>query len=184
MNPIAEMHRLFRNYPEAIRNTMVIAEACTFALDELKYVYPEEINKSGRSPLEELEYLCFKGAHAFYGEVIPEKVLNMIAHEMDFVRKMDYANYFLFVEDIVREARSRGILCQGRGSAANSAICFCLGVTSVDPMKFDLLFERFILRTGMNRRILMWILSTNGGRKLCSTSIPSMAVTVQGLWRR
>ena len=144
MKPVEEMHRLFRNYPEAIHNTIVIAEACSFALDELKYVYPEEINKSGRSPLEELEYLCMKGAHAFYGAVIPQKVLNMIAHEMDFVRKMDYANYFLFVEDIVREARSRGILCQGRGSAANSAICFCLGVTSVDPMKFDLLFERFI----------------------------------------
>jgi len=144
MKPVDEMKRLFRRYPEAIRNTLVIAESCTFSLDELKYVYPEEINQSGRSPLEELEHLTWKGAHAFYGEVIPEKVVNMVHHEMEFVKKMDYANYFLFVEDIVREARSRGILCQGRGSAANSAICFCLGVTSVNPMKFDLLFERFI----------------------------------------
>ena len=144
MKEVAEMERLFRKYPEAIKNTMVISEACNFSLDELKYVYPEEINKSGRSPLEELEYLTWKGAHEFYGEDIPEKVVNMIHHEMAFVKQMDYANYFLFVEDIVREARSRGILCQGRGSAANSAICFVLGITSVNPMKFDLLFERFI----------------------------------------
>lgn len=144
MKEVAEMERLFRKYPSAIQNTMVIAEACNFSLDELKYVYPEEINKSGRSPLDELEYLTWKGAHEFYGETIPEKVVNMINHEMAFVKQMDYANYFLFVEDIVREARSRGILCQGRGSAANSAICFVLGITSVNPMKFDLLFERFI----------------------------------------
>ena len=144
MKPVDEMKRLFRRYPEAIKNTLVISEACTFSLDELKYVYPEEINKSGRPPLEELEYLTWKGAHEFYGEIIPEKVVNMVRYEMEFVKKMDYANYFLFVEDIVREARSRGILCQGRGSAANSAICFCLGVTSVNPMKFELLFERFI----------------------------------------
>ncbi|SDF94002.1 error-prone DNA polymerase [Pedobacter terrae] len=144
MKEVAEMERLFRKYPSAIQNTMAIAEACEFSLDELKYVYPEEINKSGRSPLEELEYLTWKGAHEFYGEVIPDKVVNMINHEMEFVKQMDYANYFLFVDDIVREARSRGILCQGRGSAANSAICFVLGITSVNPMKFDLLFERFI----------------------------------------
>lgn len=144
LKPVEEMQRLFRKYPEAIENTLRISEACSFSLDELKYVYPEEINQSGRSPLEELEYLTWKGAHEFYGEVIPDKVVSMVHHEMNFVKQMDYANYFLFVEDIVREARSRGILCQGRGSAANSAICFCLGVTSVNPMKFDLLFERFI----------------------------------------
>ncbi|GAA4196109.1 error-prone DNA polymerase [Pedobacter jeongneungensis] len=144
MKEVAEMERLFRKYPSAIKNTMIIAEACNFSLDELKYVYPEEINQSGRSPMEELEFLTWKGAHEFYGEEIPEKVVKMIHHEMEFVRQMDYANYFLFVEDIVREARSRGILCQGRGSAANSAICFVLGITSVNPMKFDLLFERFI----------------------------------------
>jgi error-prone DNA polymerase len=144
LKPVAEMHRLFRRYPDTIRNTIAISEACTFSLEELKYVYPVEINPSGRSPLEELEYLTWKGAHDFYGDTIPDKVIKMVNYEMDFVRKMDYANYFLFVEDIVREARSRGILCQGRGSAANSAICFCLGITSVNPMKFDLLFERFI----------------------------------------
>ncbi|MHA4896293.1 error-prone DNA polymerase [Pedobacter sp. PWIIR3] len=144
LKPVEEMHRLFRKYPEAIANTLKISEACTFSLDELKYVYPEEINQSGRPPLEELEYLTWKGAHDFYGEVIPEKVVNMVLYELEFVKKMDYANYFLFVEDFVREARSRNILCQGRGSAANSVICFCLGITSVNPMKFDMLFERFI----------------------------------------
>ncbi|GGH02630.1 error-prone DNA polymerase [Pedobacter zeae] len=144
MKPVEEIKRLFRRYPEAIKNTLVIAEACTFSLDELKYVYPEEINQSGRPPLEELEYLTWKGARALYGKEIPEKVVNMVRYELEFVKKMDYANYFLFVEDIVREARSRGILCQGRGSAANSVICFCLGITSVNPTKFDLLFERFI----------------------------------------
>src|SRR5690606_27626005 len=82
--------------------------------------------------------------HEMYGEVIPEKVVQMVKHELKFVKEMEYANYFLFVEDIVREDRRRGILCQGRGSAANSAICYCLGITSVDPATFDLLFERFI----------------------------------------
>ena len=144
LKPVDEIYRLFRRHPEAFENTLHLSEACTFSLDELKYVYPEEINKSGRSPLEELEYLTWKGAHQFYGKVIPEKVTDMVNREMEFVKQMDYANYFLFVEDIVREARNRKILCQGRGSAANSAICFCLGITSVNPMKFNLLFERFI----------------------------------------
>lgn len=139
-----EMQRIFRPYPEAIANTQEIADACTFSLDELKYIYPEEINQSGRTPFEELTHLTWEGARKFYGDVIPEKVVNSIDHELRFVEEMDYANYFLFVEDIVREARRRGILCQGRGSAANSAVCFCLGITSVDPTKFDLLFERFI----------------------------------------
>lgn len=139
-----EMHRIFRPYPEAIANTQEIANACTFSLDELKYVYPEEINQSGRTPFEEVTHLTWEGAKNFYGDVIPEKVVNSINHELRFVEEMDYANYFLFVEDIVREARRRGILCQGRGSAANSAVCFCLGITSVDPTKFELLFERFI----------------------------------------
>ncbi|WP_316738492.1 error-prone DNA polymerase [Pedobacter aquatilis] len=144
LKPVEEIHRLFKKYPQALSSVLEISKACQFSLDELRYEYPIEINKSGRAPLEELEYLTWKGARAFYGEEVPEKVVNMIHHEMDFVRRMDYANYFLFVEDIVSEARRRGILCQGRGSAANSAVCFCLGITSVNPMKFDLLFERFI----------------------------------------
>ncbi|MBS7563823.1 error-prone DNA polymerase [Mucilaginibacter sp. Bleaf8] len=139
-----EMERLFRSYPEAIWNTQQIAEACTFSLDELKYVYPEEIITNGKTPLEELKRLTWQGAKAHFGKKIPEKLLTTIKYEIKFIEEMDYANYFLFVYDIVREARQRGILCQGRGSAANSAVCFCLGITSVNPTKFDLLFERFI----------------------------------------
>ncbi|WP_158829129.1 error-prone DNA polymerase [Mucilaginibacter lacusdianchii] len=144
LKPVSEMQRLFRTYPEALENAQRIALACQFSLDELNYIYPEEINPSGRSPLDELKRLTWAGAKAFYGPKPPEKVMNSLRHEMKFIEEMDYANYFLFVHDIVREARTRGILCQGRGSAANSAVCFCLGITSVDPTKFDLLFERFI----------------------------------------
>jgi error-prone DNA polymerase len=139
-----EMQRLFRHYPEAILRTQEIAQACQFSLDSLRYVYPQEITSEGRSPLEELAYLSWKGAHAFYGQKLPEKITAAIHYELKFIKEMDYAAYFLTVYDIVRFAREQGILCQGRGSAANSTLCFCLGITSVDPSKFELLFERFI----------------------------------------
>jgi error-prone DNA polymerase len=144
LKPINEMDRLFRLYPDAIAQTERIAAACTFSLDELKYIYPEEINPSGRTPLEELKRLTWEGVRERYDNKPPEKLVKTIHHELSFIEQMDYANYFLFVHDIVREARDRKILCQGRGSAANSAVCYCLGITSVDPTKFDLLFERFI----------------------------------------
>ena len=139
-----EMLRLFRQYPDAIRNTQVIAEACQFSLSELKYQYPKEITRDGRTPQEELTFLTWKGAKEHYGESIPEKIKSNIEYELKFIEEMTYAPYFLTVYDIVRYARERGILCQGRGSAANSTVCYCLGITSVDPSKFDLLFERFI----------------------------------------
>lgn len=139
-----EMLRLFRQYPAAIRQTEEIAEACTFSLSELKYRYPKEITSEGRTPQEELVYLSWKGASEIYGENIPDKVKHNIEYELAFIEQMNYAEYFLTVADIVRYARGKGILCQGRGSAANSTICYCLGITSVDPSKFDLLFERFI----------------------------------------
>lgn len=139
-----EMSRLFRLYPEAIEETSIIANACTFSLDELEYVYPEEINANGKTPIDELKYLTWEGVKRCYGDDPPQKVIKAIHHEMKFIEEMDYANYFLFVYDIVREARERHILCQGRGSAANSAVCFVLGITSVNPDEFDLLFERFI----------------------------------------
>ena len=139
-----EMLRLFLNYPNAIKNTLEIIEACQFSLDELKYEYPEEIITEGRTPLEELTYLAWKGAIETFGDPVPEKTANAIKHELAFIEEMNYASYFLTVYDIVRYARSQHILCQGRGSAANSTICFCLGITSVNPEKFDLLFERFI----------------------------------------
>lgn len=144
LKPMAEMERLFRTYPDAIEKTMEIANACTFSLDQLAYVYPEEITSEGRTPLAELEYLAWKGAREMFGSQLPEKVIHNINHELKFVREMNYAAYFLTVYDIVRFAREQKILCQGRGSAANSTICYCLGITSVDPTKFDLLFERFV----------------------------------------
>jgi len=144
LKPREEMIRLFRHYPGAIRTTREIAEACQFSLSELKYEYPEELTTGGRNPFEELTYLAWEGAKEKFGEPLPEKTIANIKHELGFIAQMNYANYFLTVHDIVRFARSRGILCQGRGSAANSTVCYCLGITSVDPTKFDLLFERFI----------------------------------------
>ncbi|HEU4471947.1 MAG TPA: error-prone DNA polymerase, partial [Flavisolibacter sp.] len=144
LKPPEEMQRLFRQYPDAVRRTQEIAEACCFSLDELKYRYPKEITSNGRTPQEELTHLAWQGAHERYGDTIPDKVASAIRYELAFMEEMNYAEYFLTVHDIVRFARSQGILCQGRGSAANSTVCYCLGITSVNPVKFDLLFERFI----------------------------------------
>ncbi|HEY8970902.1 MAG TPA: error-prone DNA polymerase, partial [Puia sp.] len=144
MKPAAEMQRLFRQYPGAIRRTQDIAEACQFSLDSLQYVYPEEITREGRTPMEELTFLAWEGAKQMFGDAIPEKIQTNIRYELDFIQQMNYPAYFLTVYDVVRYARQQGILCQGRGSAANSTICYCLGITSVDPTKFDLLFERFL----------------------------------------
>ena len=139
-----EMLRLFRQYPGAIAETQELAEACQFSLDSLQYEYPVEITGEGRTPQEELTHLAWKGAKEIYGDVLPAKVIHAINHELKFIQQMNYASYFLTVYDIVRYAREQKILCQGRGSAANSTICFCLGITSVNPTKFELLFERFI----------------------------------------
>jgi error-prone DNA polymerase len=144
LKPQDEIVRLFRQYPNAIHRSIEIAEACQFSLDELKYEYPEEITTGGRTPQQEVEHLAWKGAKQIFGEPIPEKISTAILHELKFIEEMNYAAYFLTVYDIVRFARSRDILCQGRGSAANSTVCFCLGITSVNPEKIELLFERFI----------------------------------------
>lgn len=139
-----EMARLFRAHPGAIYRTQEIAGDCTFSLDELRYQYPEEITTEGRTPQEELTRLVWQGAREIFGEPLPAKTSKALLHELSFIEQMNYAAYFLTVYDVVRFARSRNILCQGRGSAANSTVCFCLGITSVNPEKFDLLFERFI----------------------------------------
>ena len=144
LKPKDEMLRLFRQYPDAIRRSLEISESCRFSLDELKYRYPKEITSNGRTPQEELTFLAWKGAHERYGDTIPEKIRSAILYELAFMEEMNYAEYFLTVYDIVRFAREQHILCQGRGSAANSTVCYCLGITSVDPDEFDLLFERFI----------------------------------------
>lgn len=144
LKPNLEMIRLFRQYPDAIIKTQEIAAACLFNLDSLQYEYPEEITGDGCTPQSALTMLAWQGAHERFGENIPEKEAAAIHYELAFIEQMNYASYFLTVYDIVRFARSQNILCQGRGSAANSTVCYCLGITSVNPAKFDLLFERFI----------------------------------------
>ena len=144
LKPIPEIHRLFRQYLEAIENALELADSCHFSLDELKYLYPEEITSEGRTPMEELVYLTWKGAHEYFGKEIPEEIRKTIDMELEFIRRKNYASYFLTVYDYVREARARKILCQGRGSAANSVVCYCLGVTAVDPSKIKVLFARFM----------------------------------------
>jgi error-prone DNA polymerase len=144
LKPEDEMSRLFRQYPQALAASREIADACRFSLDSLKYVYPEEITSGGRTPQQELEMLTWQGAHEKFPEGIPEKVADTIRYELAFMERKNYASYFLTVYDFVRFARQRDILCQGRGSAANSVVCYCLGVTSVDPSKFKVLFARFM----------------------------------------
>ena len=139
-----EMARLFRGHEAAIANSVAIADLCTFSLDELKYEYPDEITESGRTPQAELEFLTWEGVKDRYPGGLPDSVKATLEHEIALINQLDYAPYFLTVYDVVKFARSRDILCQGRGSAANSAVCYCLGITSVDPAEIDLLFERFI----------------------------------------
>lgn len=143
----AEMQTLFADAPEMIARSSVIAQrASAFGLDQLRYDYPDEVCPDGKSPDEYLRDLTFTGAHERYGAEIPSKIIQQLEHELALIAELNYATYFLTVYDLVRFARSREILCQGRGGAANSAVCFCLGVTAVDPDRIEVLFERFISR--------------------------------------
>ncbi|MFC3088012.1 error-prone DNA polymerase [Tabrizicola soli] len=144
LKPPAEMHRLFARWPEALARTLEIADRCRFSLDELRYQYPEERDDPALTPQQTLERLTWEGAANRYPEGVPDPVAASLRHELTLVRKLDYAPYFLTVNSIVRFARLRGILCQGRGSAANSAVCYVLGITAIDPGCNDLLFERFV----------------------------------------
>ncbi|MDP6953393.1 MAG: error-prone DNA polymerase, partial [Alphaproteobacteria bacterium] len=144
LKPAGEMARLFRDRPDAVTRSLEIAGACRFGLDELSYEYPVDPVPGGRTPLDELIRLTWAGAAERYADDVPEKVKTQISHELSLIGNLGYAPYFLTVHDIVRFARSRHILCQGRGSAANSAVCYCLGITAVDPSRIDLLFERFV----------------------------------------
>lgn len=144
LKPAEELRRSFAACPKAVERTIEIANRCRFSLDELRYEYPEELSPPGQTPLQWLAQLTWEGARNRYPDGIPDKVRSLIEHEMKLIEELRYEAYFLTVWDLVRFARSRGILCQGRGSAANSAVCFCLGVTSVDPDRIDVLFERFI----------------------------------------
>ena len=139
----AEMAALFHDLPEAIRQSRRIAERCEFTLADLGYRFPEFPLPPGATPASHLRELAARGARERYGKVGPH-VRRQLAHELGLIERLDLAGYFLIVWDIVRFCRERGILCQGRGSAANSAVCYALGITAVDPVGMGLLFERFL----------------------------------------
>ncbi len=138
-----EMARLFAKYPDAIARAMEIAGRLNFSLDELKYEYPDDAI-GGDDPQEALTRLAWEGAAKRYPNGVPDDIRRLIVHELALIATLGYARYFLTVWDIVRWAKTQGILYQGRGSAANSAVCYMLGITAVDPVKTKLLFERFI----------------------------------------
>lgn len=146
MQKVSDIERRFAAYPAAIDRTLEIASRCSFSLDELKYEYPTELAPDGQRPIDFLKRLAWEGAKKRYSEGVSQRTIGMLKHEIELIEELHYEAYFLTVWDLVRFARSRGILCQGRGSAANSIVCYCLGVTSVDPAQMDLLFERFISR--------------------------------------
>ncbi|HBU99656.1 error-prone DNA polymerase [Thalassospira lucentensis] len=139
-----EMTRLFPDHPQWLARTVEIADQCRFSLTELTYEYPDENDGSGEGTQERLVRLTWEGAQKRYPDGIPDKVRVLIETELKLIDELGFSPYFLTVHDIVAFARSRNILCQGRGSAANSSVCFCLHVTSVDPAKVELLFSRFI----------------------------------------
>ncbi|HEY3245416.1 MAG TPA: error-prone DNA polymerase [Phycisphaerae bacterium] len=166
-----DMQRLFWHDPDAVARTLEVAGRCTFTLDELRYEYPQELCPPDQTPMQYLTELTWAGAReklrtancelrivsgdtdsirnsqsAIRNQEVPPKIRALIEHELKLIEELRYEAYFLTVWDLVRFARSRGILCQGRGSAANSAVCYCLGITSVDPERIDLLFERFVSR--------------------------------------
>ncbi len=139
-----ELGRLYADVPEALERATAIAADCSFSLASLKYRYPSEKLPDGTTSIEWLSHLTYKGARQRYGGKLPDDVRRQLERELRLVDQLDYCGYFLTMWEIVRFCRSEGILCQGRGSAANSAVCYCLGITAIDPVRMDLLFERFI----------------------------------------
>jgi len=146
MRPIRQIARLFARCPGAVERTVELADRCRFCLDELRYEYPEALCPAGMRPIEFLAKLTWKGAYRRFGQQLSPRIRRLIEHELRLIEELHYEAYFLTVWDLVRFARSRNILCQGRGSAANSAVCYCLGITAVDPDRIDVLFERFVSR--------------------------------------
>jgi error-prone DNA polymerase len=140
----AEMNKLFSSIPEVLERSIDLADRCVFRIDELEHNFTLELLPGGESGMSYLWKLVERGAQERYPDGVPEEVRRQISHEMKLIDELDFAGYFLTVWDIVRWARSRAILCQGRGSAANSTVCYCLGITSIDPVRMNLLFERFI----------------------------------------
>ncbi|MDB5583806.1 MAG: error-prone polymerase, partial [Bradyrhizobium sp.] len=183
-----EMKRRFRRHPEALLASAAIAERCTFSLRALKkqYRYPDEVVISDRSPQDALEKMSREALAEMFPAGAPEAYTKQLEHELELVRDMGYAPYFLTVNSIVRYARSQGILCQGRGSAANSIICYVLQVTSIDPIERTLLFERFIsdkrgeppdidvdFEHERREEVIQWIYETYGQRHAALTAVVS-----------
>ncbi|MEA3014470.1 MAG: error-prone polymerase [Sphingomonadales bacterium] len=182
----AEMARRFAAFPDAIRATADIAERCTFSMRELGYQYPDEIIMSGRSPQDALERLTRAAMAALFPGGVPHAYADLLEHELRLVASWGYAPYFLTVNSIVGFARSQKILCQGRGSAANSMICYVLGITSIDPVKHKLLFERFLsddrdeppdidvdFEHERREEVIQWIYRTYGHRHAALTAVVS-----------
>jgi error-prone DNA polymerase len=140
------MELLFSDEPLALARTLEVAERCTFNLSQIRYRYPAESVPDGLSSSEWLRELTYRGAGERYGQVLPEEARAQIEKELQLVQELDYGGYFLTMHEIVRYCWEKEILCQGRGSAANSIVCYCLGITAVDPVKMSLLFERFLSR--------------------------------------
>jgi len=182
----AEQARLFADHPDALANTRAIAERCRFDLTQLEYQYPDEIVMSGRTPQAALEQLVAQALAARFPDGVPEAYRALADHELRLVGKMNYAPYFLTVNSIVQYARSQNILCQGRGSAANSMICYVLGITSIDPIQHELLFERFIsderaeppdidvdFEHERREEVIQWIYDTYGHDHAALTAVVS-----------
>ncbi|MGH7156111.1 MAG: error-prone DNA polymerase, partial [Acetobacteraceae bacterium] len=182
----AEMTRLFARHPDAVARTLDIADRCRFSLDELRYQYPNEVEDPALTSQQTLERLTWLGATGRYPDGVPEDVAAQLRHELRLIAELAYAPYFLTVNNIVRYARSRGILCQGRGSAANSAVCYVLGITSIDPVRSNLLFERFVsaerreppdidvdFEHERREEVIQWVYDTYGRdhAALCATVI-------------
>jgi len=183
----SEMERLFRRYLgdiAPVARSVEVAARCTFSLEELKYQYPDEIRVPGRTPQQELERLTWEKAPERYPDGIEGKVREQLEHELKLIASLDYAPYFLTVHSIVAFARSKDILCQGRGSAANSAVCYVLGITSIDPVRTELLFERFVsaerreppdidvdFEHERREEVIQWIYETYGRTRSALTAV-------------
>ena len=146
LRSISSIHKLYGTVPQAIERSLEIADDCQFSLDQLRYEYPEELIPEGMTGMQHLAQLTWQGARWRYSAGIDSEVSRRIEHELKLIGELNYEAYFLTVWDLVQFARRRGILCQGRGSAANSVVCYCLGITAIDPARMDLLFERFVSR--------------------------------------
>ncbi len=184
LRPPEEMVRLFERHPAALARSVELAERARFSLDDLRYQYPDETGPDGGAAQAALERATLDGAAARYPDGVPADVARQLRHELSLIARLDYAPYFLTVHAIVRYARSQAILCQGRGSAANSAVCFVLGITAIDPVRSGLLFERFISAErheppdidvdfdhGRREEVIQWIYRRYGRERaaLCAT---------------